>query len=149
MAAVTWQEGESGARGGAAPTVPSGASGLAAVGGAGPSEGASLPASAAASSEHGAAAQFLAKFNLSPDPPPLRPPTESPSAPTESPPPQAGGDASVECCVCLEGRKSHVFVPCGHVCVCQACADDIMATAKACPICRQVSTLCMRVFMCS
>jgi len=53
-----------------------------------------------------------------------------------------------ECCVCMESRKSHIFVPCGHVCVCGGCADNIMAASKECPICRQVSSLCMKVFMC-
>ena len=52
----------------------------------------------------------------------------------------------VECCVCLESRKSHIFIPCGHFCACQRCADEIMAADKLCPMCRQASTTCPRVF---
>lgn len=32
--------------------------------------------------------------------------------------------------MCLEGRKSHIFVPCGHVRVCQVCAHNIMANER-------------------
>jgi hypothetical protein len=31
--------------------------------------------------------------------------------------------------------QSHLFVPCGHVCVCSGCASKIMETTKKCPIC--------------
>ena len=46
-----------------------------------------------------------------------------------------------ECCVCMEARKTHAFVPCGHRCVCEGCADCIMAASKECPVCRQASNL--------
>ena len=76
----------------------------------------------------------------------------SPAA-AAGPPPVAGAsepDAAEgvdECCVCLEADKSHIFAPCGHLCVCQGCADSIMAASKECPVCRQASILCMRVFV--
>jgi hypothetical protein len=60
---------------------------------------------------------------------------------------QTADKSSAECCVCMEGRKSHSFVPCGHLCVCSGCADGIMSASKECPMCRQVSMLCMRVFI--
>ena len=31
-----------------------------------------------------------------------------------------------ECCVCTEGRKTHIFMPCRHMCVCAGCAPEIM-----------------------
>ena len=31
--------------------------------------------------------------------------------------------------------QSHLFGPCGHVCVCSGCASKIMETTKKCPIC--------------
>ena len=51
-----------------------------------------------------------------------------------------GEDAAsaTECCVCMEARKSRVFLPCRHMAVCGACADEIMAgPAAQCPICRK------------
>ena len=50
----------------------------------------------------------------------------------------AGPEASeaAECVICMDQRKNHVLVPCGHLCVCQACADRIMAEGETCPICR-------------
>ena len=47
---------------------------------------------------------------------------------------------NADCCVCMELPKSNVFLPCGHMCVCQQCADNIMAASKECPMCRRAST---------
>jgi hypothetical protein len=38
------------------------------------------------------------------------------------------------CVICLEKTKTHVLVPCGHRCVCEACS---VMTSQQCPICRQ------------
>lgn len=57
-----------------------------------------------------------------------------------------------QCCVCLGGGKdlmaSHIFVPCGHQCVCESCEKDIsaMGQSRKCPMCRQPATDCIRVF---
>lgn len=61
----------------------------------------------------------------------------------------AGAGASVdnECAVCFDGPKSHIFVPCGHVCVCKECADSIIASTKQCPICRGDSSTAIQVFL--
>ena len=40
-----------------------------------------------------------------------------------------------ECIVCLDGSNSHVLVPCGHKCVCGACAE-LIKTEGTCPMCR-------------
>jgi hypothetical protein len=58
----------------------------------------------------------------------------------------AGNETEPECCVCLELPKSHIFIPCGHFCVCQGCADLIMGASMQCPMCQQVCTVCARVF---
>ena len=42
---------------------------------------------------------------------------------------------SNECAVCM-GHKDHILIPCGHVCVCEQCANSIMASSKQCPVCR-------------
>jgi hypothetical protein len=61
----------------------------------------------------------------------------------------AGGAAveETECCVCMEARKTHVLMPCRHMCVCAGCASVVMAGSKACPICRGVSTDCFEIYM--
>ena len=40
---------------------------------------------------------------------------------------------STECSVCM-GHKIHVLIPCNHVCVCEQCAANIMASSKQCPV---------------
>ena len=51
-----------------------------------------------------------------------------------------------ECCVCMEAAKSHSFIPCGHRCVCETCADNIMTTTKECPVCRGISMLACKIY---
>jgi len=51
------------------------------------------------------------------------------------------------CVVCMDGAKTHAFVPCGHLCVCHACSKSLSAQgARACPICREPSSLVIPVF---
>jgi len=51
------------------------------------------------------------------------------------------------CVVCLDGPKSHIFVPCGHQCVCFGCGALIMGRQpRACPLCKLPSKSLMRVF---
>lgn len=50
-----------------------------------------------------------------------------------------------ECAVCMVSRTSHVFVPCGHLCVCAACAGAIQKTNRRCPLCRKVGKV-MKVY---
>ena len=41
-----------------------------------------------------------------------------------------------ECVVCMENKASHIFYPCGHLCVCSSCADAIRDSETFdCPIC--------------
>jgi len=51
-----------------------------------------------------------------------------------------------ECCVCLETKKTHIFIPCAHFRVCEKCADSIMTTSKECPVCRAVIQQALKVF---
>lgn len=83
----------------------------------------------------------------------------SPLTVDDGPCPAAGGSVGedergmvlnaveLECCVCMEARKSSVLMPCAHLCVCEGCADLIMATTKTCPICRQASVSWLKIFM--
>merc|ERR1712098_367062 len=47
-----------------------------------------------------------------------------------------------DCAVCMDSEKTHVLVPCGHRCVCQACGDELNATddLRKCPMCREPFT---------
>jgi hypothetical protein len=60
------------------------------------------------------------------------------STSTSPPPPEL-----LECCVCLDDvtvEELLLLYPCGHRCVCQACADALVAIAppaeRLCPSCR-------------
>jgi len=49
--------------------------------------------------------------------------------------------------VCMEQEKTHIFIPCGHKCVCKACADVVMKDVGAkCPLCRKKASQVYRVF---
>jgi len=63
--------------------------------------------------------------------------------------PRFGGDAGIAarlhelaaddsvCVVCMDKERTHIFVPCGHRCVCEECAALVMRTAPPrCPYCR-------------
>ena len=41
------------------------------------------------------------------------------------------------CVVCMDAPKQHIIIPCGHQCVCEACAQHLtQATSPSCPVCR-------------
>jgi E3 ubiquitin-protein ligase XIAP/baculoviral IAP repeat-containing protein 7/8 len=44
------------------------------------------------------------------------------------------------CCVCMSDAASAVFIPCGHLCLCDHCAKPVAAKLTACPLCRQFPT---------
>ena len=50
-----------------------------------------------------------------------------------------------ECCaVCISAARTHVCVPCGHRCLCGACAE-LLSVSKRCPMCRAELIMIMRV----
>jgi hypothetical protein len=53
------------------------------------------------------------------------------------------------CVVCMSTKKTHILVPCGHMCVCEGCAASIQSgnrEDRKCPICRTVSVQIIKVF---
>lgn len=52
-----------------------------------------------------------------------------------------------ECVVCMDKKASMAPVPCGHLCLCQSCNNDIISTTKKCPICSQILQGSMRIFV--
>ena len=47
-----------------------------------------------------------------------------------------------QCVVCLDAPRSAVFVDCGHLVVCNACAEKV----RECPLCRKPKTKVLRVY---
>lgn len=54
---------------------------------------------------------------------------------------------SSECVVCLEHAPDSVLYTCGHMCMCYACARDVLHNRDAlCPICRQSIRDVIKIF---
>ena len=45
---------------------------------------------------------------------------------------------SLECIICMENLKEVMLEPCGHVCICRACAERLRLPSGRvkCPVCR-------------
>ena len=50
------------------------------------------------------------------------------------------------CTICFDAPKDHILTPCGHQCVCGACAAKLRDTKTACPICRTAIRETLKVF---
>ncbi|XP_038020809.2 E3 ubiquitin-protein ligase LRSAM1 isoform X3 [Anas platyrhynchos] len=74
-------------------------------------------------------------------PEPSAPEEEAPSTVTPTAPPLCWDEKS-ECVVCMEREAQTVFLPCGHVCCCQTCCEQL----RACPLCRKDITQHVRIF---
>jgi len=42
------------------------------------------------------------------------------------------------CIICMDNQKVTIFVPCGHKCCCEKCAEIIYSQKKQCPICTMI-----------
>jgi hypothetical protein len=57
-----------------------------------------------------------------------------------------------ECVICMDATSTHVYVPCGHMCICKNCAElqaeqtRKCGSSKCCPVCRKQAFLIMKVF---
>ncbi len=51
------------------------------------------------------------------------------------------------CVACQTSKKSIALVPCGHVCLCPACADQIALTTKKCPLCTRKIESQLKVYL--
>ena len=55
--------------------------------------------------------------------------------------------------VCMNAPKTHLFDQCGHLCVCEVCAQRVMYGAEGvparqeCPLCRQPALKATKVLM--
>jgi hypothetical protein len=64
-------------------------------------------------------------------------------------PPAAPQDAEETLCVlCMDAPKDHIIAPCGHQCVCEACAEMLKNAKHAlCPFCRTPIGATFKVFL--
>jgi hypothetical protein len=57
-------------------------------------------------------------------------------------------DAESQCVLCLDAPKDHIIIPCGHQCVCEACAEKLKeARHPLCPFCRTPIHSTVKVFV--
>jgi hypothetical protein len=73
-------------------------------------------------------------------------PIEHPRKPVKRFPNGETEAQSDACVICMVAPKSHVFVPCGHLFACAACASKSFGRSQVCPICRKKSLMVMEVF---
>ena len=52
-----------------------------------------------------------------------------------------------DCVVCLDRKRSHLFTPCGHRCVCKDCAQGVMGDKRVCPLCMQPAEAVVMVWL--
>jgi protein neuralized len=85
--------------------------------------------------------------------PPIPAPRQNPPRPSTVPKDVADSEsqesqdnACNECSVCLDKAVDCVLYTCGHLCVCYECAQDIMQSQGACPICRKEIKDIIKIF---
>lgn len=49
---------------------------------------------------------------------------------------QEDDDESKDCLVCLCEPKNTIIMPCGHMCVCHPCGQQLQGRNHLCPVCR-------------
>ena len=59
-------------------------------------------------------------------------------------------DDSAVCCVCQDGAKTVLLLPCRHLCVCEGCSEAVDSRRRrllrSCPICRETVEEMMKVY---
>ncbi|NXN90957.1 LRSM1 ligase, partial [Rhinopomastus cyanomelas] len=69
-------------------------------------------------------------------------PLEEPLSPVVPTAPLLQWDKKSECVVCMEQETQMIFLPCGHICCCQTCCEQL----HTCPLCRKDITQRIRIF---
>ena len=52
------------------------------------------------------------------------------------------------CAVCIDADMTQLLYPCGHQCMCLACAEILEASTKECPVCRAAFMGFCNVYRC-
>ena len=71
---------------------------------------------------------------------------KKPCADEDTKKPSVDAEEMTECVVCLDALKSYVLGPCGHRCVCEACAERIQI-GDPCPLCRTEVATKFRLYL--
>lgn len=50
------------------------------------------------------------------------------------------------CVICMSNQRTHILVPCGHLCLCATCVDMALDRLGSCPLCRGQIQSAMRVY---
>lgn len=72
--------------------------------------------------------------------------TDTPPAAAPSNPLAASAPGGPLCVVCDDGRADNLVQPCGHLCMCQACAPRVLRDRSGCPMCREEIDTVQRIF---
>ena len=65
-----------------------------------------------------------------------------------APPAAPAVEEEVLCVVCMDAPKQHSILPCGHQCVCEACAQQLtQKSPPTCPVCRALIQGTTRVYL--
>jgi hypothetical protein len=59
---------------------------------------------------------------------------------------EGGSEFDVQCVTCRSEDPDHAFVPCGHTCVCESCAEVHKRRQDPCPICRGRQNGLIKIF---
>lgn len=55
----------------------------------------------------------------------------------------------VDCVICMDNPRTHAFVPCGHLCLCETCVGTVCqehAPPLQCPLCKAGSTQLIQIY---
>jgi hypothetical protein len=81
---------------------------------------------------------------------PAPPPTAPPMSPLEEDENGSGSGCGGGCVICLSAVPTHAIIPCGHQCVCAACAEELCNSGWGarglCPMCRGSIQATIRIF---
>ena len=50
-----------------------------------------------------------------------------------------------ECVVCMDSESTHAAIPCGHMCLCDACRPRVEQQSP-CPVCRAACVAVVRIY---
>ena len=59
---------------------------------------------------------------------------------------QAADKQVGSCVICFEAPRTHIFIPCGHMCGCKLCCKKVMSNNKKCPICNKTAMMTTELF---
>ena len=68
---------------------------------------------------------------------------------SEPAPPVPSDENEDECVICSNAKRTHIFAPCGHQCVCKDCSERVLSQNGGngeCPMCRAPCFMAMQVF---